>query len=273
MSRAEHFGQATRGYQNTWPHAVHLGSISFCSRRPSQYGLASGVIGFGSGRSMSMGLLSLSGVPEASSRSGRCQEDWPFPGGPGRGTVASSPRSVASWSETGMLVAVIEVRPLEGYRLFSSEPSPGPFRLPLRQSQHALAEDVALDLARPGRDRVLAGGHETVEPARGVGHQLGALVDQRVHAQQLARRIRDAHADLGAGQLEDRALGPGRLAADLAGERPGARVLHRLAVDVELREPLAGARVVPGRAAIQRQSPGDGDERPHLADRVAGARG
>src|SRR6185369_7890508 len=36
--------------------------------RPSQYGLASGVIGFGSGRSMSMGPLSLSGdgsVPKA----------------------------------------------------------------------------------------------------------------------------------------------------------------------------------------------------------------
>src|SRR5947207_6076119 len=57
MSRAWHFGQATRGYQNTWPQALHLGSISFCSRRPSQYGLASGVIGLGSGRSISMEAL------------------------------------------------------------------------------------------------------------------------------------------------------------------------------------------------------------------------
>src|SRR5207244_1401943 len=38
-----------------------MSHISFCSRRPSQYGLASGVIGLGSGRSISMALLSLSG--------------------------------------------------------------------------------------------------------------------------------------------------------------------------------------------------------------------
>src|SRR5256885_965316 len=57
MFRVWHRGQATRGYQNTWPQALHLGSISFCSRRPSQYGLASGVIGLGSGRSISMEAL------------------------------------------------------------------------------------------------------------------------------------------------------------------------------------------------------------------------
>src|SRR5947208_172569 len=57
MFRVWQRGQATRGYQNTWPQALHLGSISFCSRRPSQYGLASGVIGLGSGRSISMEAL------------------------------------------------------------------------------------------------------------------------------------------------------------------------------------------------------------------------
>ena len=57
MFRVWHRGQAMRGYQNTWPQAPHFGSISFCSRRPSQYGLASGVIGFGNGRSISMALL------------------------------------------------------------------------------------------------------------------------------------------------------------------------------------------------------------------------
>src|SRR5207247_11481986 len=65
MLRAWHLGHATRGYQNTWPHAPHFGSISFCSRRPSQYGLASGVIGFGNGRSISMEVLYVWGAPFA----------------------------------------------------------------------------------------------------------------------------------------------------------------------------------------------------------------
>src|SRR5215510_14540905 len=91
--------------------------------------------------------------------------------------------------------------------------------LPLGQAEDALAEDVALDLARPGRDRVLARRHQPVEPPRRIGHQLRAFVDERMHAEQLAGRIGDAHAQLRAGELEDRALGPRRLTADLAGER------------------------------------------------------
>src|SRR5258708_36401101 len=46
--------------------------MSFCSRRPSQKGLASGVIGFGSGRSSSMGG-GLLGRAEASRRAPSCQ--------------------------------------------------------------------------------------------------------------------------------------------------------------------------------------------------------
>jgi len=67
------------------------------------------------------------------------------------------------------------------------------------EAQHALAQDVALDLAGAGRDRVLARRHQPVEPAGRVGHELGALVDDRVHAEQLGGRVRDAHAQLGAG--------------------------------------------------------------------------
>src|SRR3546814_4954552 len=51
------------------------------------------------------------------------------------------------------------------------------------------------------RDRVLTRGDEPIEPARGVGHELRALVHERVHAEQLAGRIRDAHTELGAGEL------------------------------------------------------------------------
>src|SRR5438477_4527072 len=142
--------------------------------------------------------------------------------------------------------------------------------LALRQAQHALAQDVALDIAGAGRDRVLPGGHDAVEPARRVGHDLGAHVDQCVHAEQLAGRIGDAHADLGARELQDRALRPRWLAADLAGERAVARVLHRLAVDEELREALADLGIVPRGAAFHRQPARDGDEVAHLAERVAG---
>src|SRR5262249_48424755 len=143
--------------------------------------------------------------------------------------------------------------------------------LTLRQAEHALAEDVALDLARPGRDRVLARGNQPVQPAGCVGNELRAAIDQRVHAEHLAGGVGDADAELGARELEDRALRPRRLPAVLARERAEARVLHRLAVDVELREPLAHTRIVPRRAAIDRQPARDRDEIANLADRVARA--
>src|SRR5437016_9226944 len=73
--------------------------------------------------------------------------------------------------------------------------------LTLRQAEHALAEDVALDLARPGRDRVLARGDQPVQPARRVGNELRAAIDQRVHAEHLAGGVGDADAELGAREL------------------------------------------------------------------------
>src|SRR5437870_8548537 len=82
MFRVWQRGQATRGYQNTWPQAPHFGSMSFCSRRPSQYGLASGVIGFGSGRSISMEALlvvggqRLDGGPRTVKRLAKCARGW-----------------------------------------------------------------------------------------------------------------------------------------------------------------------------------------------------
>jgi hypothetical protein len=44
--------------------------------------------------------------------------------------------------------------------------------------RYALADDVALDLARSGRDRVLPSGEHPVEPARRVRHGRRGLVHQ-----------------------------------------------------------------------------------------------
>src|SRR6185295_7492049 len=115
------------------------------------------------------------------------------------------------WAEAGRglppkrLAAAVSESVVKTSRRFQSVGIVASPWLTFRKPQHALAEDVALDLARPCGDRVLPRGHQPVEPAGRVGHQLGALVDEGVHAEQLAGGVRDAHAQLGAGELEDRA--------------------------------------------------------------------
>src|SRR3990170_3159192 len=129
----------------------------------------------------------------------------------------------------------------------------------LRQTQHALADDVALNLARAPRDGVLTRADDTIVPARGVGHGRARPVDQHAGAQQLAGEVRDAHAELGAEQLENGALGPGRLAAELARYVAQPRVPKARGVDPELGEALTDQRVLPrgpaGDAQLGRQGP------------------
>src|SRR3984893_534717 len=62
----------------------------------------------------------------------------------------------------------------------------------LRQAEHALADDVALDLAGAAGDRVLARAEHPVKPARGVGDRLGHAVDHSVGAEQGRGKIGDA---------------------------------------------------------------------------------
>src|ERR1700730_15970237 len=54
----------------------------------------------------------------------------------------------------------------------------------LGQAEHALADDVALDLAGAAGDRALPRAEHPVEPARGVGDCLGHTVDHRVGAEE-----------------------------------------------------------------------------------------
>src|SRR2546422_11309737 len=88
-----------------------------------------------------------------------------------------------------------------------AQPLGGAEGLRSRQPEHALADDVALDLARSRRDRVLPRGEHAVEPARRVRHGRGGPVHQDVHAQEFAGGVRDPHPELRAAELQDGSLG------------------------------------------------------------------
>src|SRR2546427_1290455 len=137
------------------------------------------------------------------------------------------------------------------------------WRSVLGETQHPLADDVALDLARAARDRVLPGADHTVVPARGVRDVVARLVHEHARPQQLAGEVRDAHAQLRAEQLEDGPLGAGRLAAELPRQVPQPRVLERGGLDDELGEALADERIVPRGGAVDRHLPG---QRPEARD-------
>ena len=115
------------------------------------------------------------------------------------------------------------------------------------QAEDALADDVALDLAGPAGNRVLAGAEHAVVPARGVGNRLGRRVDGRKRAEQGGREIGDTQSQLRAEQFEDRAFRPRRFAAQPAGQPTQPCHLQRLDVDRQLRELLADMALASGR--------------------------
>src|SRR5262245_60866323 len=108
----------------------------------------------------------------------------------------------------------------------------------LRQAEHALADDVALDLAGATRDGVLSRAHHAIVPARRVGDVVARPVDEDAGPEEIPREVGDADPQLGAEQLENRALGSRWLAAKLAREVPKPRVLERFRLDEELGEAL-----------------------------------
>src|SRR6266446_10993392 len=79
---------------------------------------------------------------------------------------------------------------------------------------------------------------------RAVGHRIARAVDEHVGAQHPAGEIRDAHTQLGTEELEDGALGSGRLAAELARDIAQPRVLEARRLDPELGETLTHQRVL-----------------------------
>src|SRR5437660_11347805 len=83
----------------------------------------------------------------------------------------------------------------------------------LRETEDALADDVALDLARAAGNRVLPRAQDAVRPARRIGHCLGRGLQGRVGAEQGPRTIGHAPRHLRPEHLHDRAFPPRRLAA------------------------------------------------------------
>src|SRR6266404_4387046 len=142
--------------------------------------------------------------------------------------------------------------------------------LVLWQAEHALADDVALDLTGAARDGVLPRAQDAVVPARAVGDLLARPVHERVRAKQLAHEVRDAHPQLRAEELEDGALGPGRLTAELPGQVAHARVALALRLDHELGEALANDRMLPRGAPVELH-PGGQDAQPGQLLLVAAA--
>src|SRR5262249_41756427 len=129
-----------------------------------------------------------------------------------------------------------------------------------RHSEHALAEDVALDLAGARGDRHTVGIHVTEWPAAAVRCMRVVQVEGRAHSLDLERARRDLLADLGAEQL-----GLQRQAHGMIGERLHARaspeLLQRLEPDQELQYAVADHGIVPRAPAAAPSLLGEIDQR------------
>src|SRR5204862_2287331 len=98
----------------------------------------------------------------------------------------------------------------------------------LRQAQHALGEDVAEDLRRPGADAA-GSREELVElPLALVGRPWGAVRDLRVRADHLRRDLRELLVQPAPEELRRRALGAGLATLQDAREAPVAVERERL---------------------------------------------
>src|SRR6202040_4245795 len=115
-------------------------------------------------------------------------------------------------------------------------------RSALRQTEDALADNVALDLAGPAGNRVLAG-----------GPRLGGRVDGRIGAEQGGREIGNPQGQFRAEQFEDRAFGSRRLAAQPSGQPTQPGHLQRLDIDRQLRELLTDMALAPSRLLTARE--------------------
>src|SRR5512133_2578341 len=97
-----------------------------------------------------------------------------------------------------------------------------------RQAEHALGDDVAQDLARPGFDRVAAAAQLLVAPV--------AVV---LAAEDLHRELRQALVLLGPEELRARAFRSGDPRLHQGRERAVVRQLQRLELDPLLRHTVA----------------------------------
>src|SRR5690606_17085546 len=100
----------------------------------------------------------------------------------------------------------------------------------VRQAEHALGDDVELDLAGPALDRVAARAQPLAGEVQLALVEAGALPAERLRAGDRDRDLHAALVQLGAVDLEHRALGAGRVAGAggvagaLGREHEGARI-------------------------------------------------
>src|SRR5438045_3240586 len=111
--------------------------------------------------------------------------------------------------------------------------------LALRQAEHALADDVLLNLRGASFDRVRARAEERVLPAPAVQRPLGALHELGVRPLDLHRELLQLLVRLDPPHLAGGSLGARDLALEQLGDGARPQILQRLGVDPELRQLLA----------------------------------
>src|SRR5208282_5725382 len=114
----------------------------------------------------------------------------------------------------------------------------------LRQAQHALADDVALDLTGAAGDRGLARGDYAAGPFATLDSSRRPALEIRVRAEHLVREHCQPQAEFCRAQFSDRTLRSRHSPPELCAHRtitakPDASRLRR-----KLREPLADVRTV-----------------------------
>src|SRR5215831_9235064 len=142
--------------------------------------------------------------------------------------------------------------------------------LAFRESEHALADDVLLDLGGAALDGVGARAEEAVLPEPVLDGPPAALGELGVGALELHGHLLETLMALHPHHLAGGGLGPGQLALEELGDGARAGVLEHLGIDPELRELLAGHGILRRRRAVLGRPPREldeaieGDAEPHL---------
>src|SRR6266571_4498161 len=142
--------------------------------------------------------------------------------------------------------------------------------LPFREAEHALADDVLLDLRRAALDRVRARAEERVVPEPAVHRAVRALRELRVGPLDLHRELLELLMRLHPAHLARGRLRTGQLPAQEARDRARAGEPQALRVDPELRELLAHDRALGDDAPVLLHPPRHVDDvvqrdpEPHL---------
>src|SRR5579863_6857424 len=124
--------------------------------------------------------------------------------------------------------------------------------LTLRQSQHALANDVVLDFAGAARDCQGARRQHPVVPTAAVERVRCAVLELAVRPEQLEREFRHLEIEIARTELADRTLRTRRQPFEPARQLAQIAVAQRGRLAREARNFLPHTGIVPGAGAIAR---------------------